>query len=461
MLAACGFQTYSAKPISPAQSAASYRSHDPNSEAFRAYLIAQGYQTDQLPIKQWGTRELTLCSLFFHPDLDVARAQWRSAQAEEITAGQRPDLGVSGRLENHSDTSGGRPPWTYGLAIDIPIATANKSQAKKDRASSLSEAARLEIAQTAWQVRSRLLASLSDYYASLQQAQILQQELNLRNEIVAILDARLDAGLISNVEASNARLLRQKTRLLLDAENGRLPELSSVIANNAGLSAAVFKQLDLANPVKPSALPTISSEQAQEDALLNRLDIRAALARYAAAEAKLHLEIARQYPDITLSPGFSYDQGDRLWSLGISTLLTLINKNKGLIEESKALREVEAAQFEALQAKVIGDLEQARARYQAAMDDLDKARQLQINQQASLKEAGKQFDVGYADRLDLTTAKLENLLAEQSVLNTELKLQRAVSALENIMQRPLDGNLAMPSNIEQAVRAKEQAPERP
>lgn len=464
LLTGCGFQTYSPQPINPATSAANYRSHDPNSQPFQAYLIAQGYPADQLPIKQWGRRELTLCALFFHPELDVARAQWHAAQAEEITAGQRPEPGLSGRLENHSRTDGGISPWTYGLAIDIPIETTNKIQAKTDQAKNLSEAARIAIAQAAWQVRSRLLASLDDYNASLQQVQMLKQELDLQNEIVAIMEARFSAGFVSSIEVSNARLQRQKTRQLLDTENGRMPGLRAALANNAGLSVETFRQLNLAASDNVSQLPRYSSDESQEAALLNRLDIRAALARYAAAEAKLRLEIARQYPDIVLSPGYTYDQGDRIWSLGISSLLTLLNKNKGLIAEARALREVEAAQFEALQAKVIGEMEQARTRYFASLAELDMARQLQSSQQANLTQIEKQFDTGFADRLELTSAKLENLLSAQGVLDTELKVRQAIAELENTMQRPLDDGFAIPANIEQAAnpdRSREKATERP
>lgn len=415
----------------------------------------QGYTPDQLPIKQWGARELTLCALFFHPQLDVARAQWQAAKAAEITAGQRPELGMSGLLENHSRTDGGLTPWTYGLAIDIPIETSSKGQARIDRARSLSEVARIGIAESAWQVRSRLLGSLNDYQASLRQTQILQKELDLHNEVVAILEARLSAGFISNIELSNARLARQKIQQSLAVENGRLPELRAVVANNAGLSTEAFNQLTLTSPDNLNQLARYSSEQIQKAALLNRLDIRAALARYAAAEAKLRLEIAHQYPDIVLTPGYTYDQGDHIWSLGISSLLTLLNKNTGLIAEARALREVEGAQFEALQAKVIGELEQARVHYFATLDELDKARQLQTARQTGFKEIEKQFNAGFSDRLELTSARLENLVATQNVLDADFKVVRAISTLEDAMQRPLDGSFVVPSNIEQVVRTKE------
>ena len=464
LLPGCAFQAYSPKPIDPAQSIARYQAHDPASAEFRAYLIAQGYPEDQLPIKQWGLRELTLSALFFHPQLDVARAQWRAAQAGEATAGQRPNPGISGDIQNHSETDGGISPWTFGLAIDIPVETAGKRQARIDRATNLSEAARIEIGQTAWQIRSRLLNSLIEYNASLNQTKILQKELALHNEIVAMLEARFSAGLISSVEIANVRLQLQKTQQSLQTEMGRAPELRAALANNAGLSVQTFNQLNLESADAESILARPhnaqltrdKSDDMQQAALLNRLDIRAALARYAAAEAKLRLEIAKQYPDLVLSPGYSYDQGDRIWSLGLSTLLHLLNKNQGLIAEARSLREVEAAQFEALQAQVIGDLEQSKARYFAALDELDMARQLLSAQLARTNQIEQQFDAGYADRLELRTTQLENLLATQNLLSIEYKAQRAASALEDTLQRPLEDDatvqFSVPDNIEQDIR---------
>jgi cobalt-zinc-cadmium efflux system outer membrane protein len=469
LLTNCGFQTYQAKPVQSVQSASRYLAHDPNNPDFHQYLITQGYPENQLPIKQWGLRELTLSALFFHPQLDLARAQWRAAVSGEISAAQKPNLGVSTNIKNHSQHDGGISPWTYGLGIDIPVETAGKRQARIDRATSLSEAARIEIAQTAWQVRSRLANSLIEYSYASQRILILQKELDLRNEIVAMLEKRLSAGMASSVEMSNARLQLQKTQQVLDAEKGRIPELRASLASNVGLSVQTFIQLPLVTPslkklaayqtnlLQPANVSdsTINNtaiiNEAQQAAMLNRLDIRAALARYAAAEAKLRLEIARQYPDIVLSPSYSFDQGDKIWSLGLSTLLTLINKNSGLIAEARALREVEAAQFDALQANVISELSQVKARYLAALNELDKAQQPQQTQQIRTQQIQRQFDAGLADRLELTTTKLESLLAEQNIVSISYKTQRAIASLEDVMQRPIEDTLSMPANLDQAV----------
>jgi len=451
MIAGCGLQTYQPKPLQPEKLASNYLAHDPNSPAFREFLISSGYPEALIPIQQWGLRELTLSALYFHPDLNVARAQWRAAVASEISAGQRPTPGISGNLQNHSNTDGGISPWTYGLSIDITVETAGKRQARIDRAVNLSEAARIDIAQTAWQVRNRLYNSLIDYQNSVALIAVLQKEVDLRNEIIAMLQARLEAGMISSVELSHAHLLLLKAQQALLSEQNNLPALKVAVASNAGLSFETFNRLALHSiAINDQALvfDAASNAEMQQTALLNRLDIRAALARYAAAEAKLRLEISKQYPDIALSPGYSYDQGDNIWSLGINTLLTFINKNKGLIEESRALREVEAAQFEVLQANVLSHLSRAKASYQAAYATLNQAENLQKDSEARTSQIQKQFESGYADRLEFATSKLENLLATQNTINAEYSSLRATAALEDVLQKPVSDASTLPENIE-------------
>jgi hypothetical protein len=49
------------------------------------------------PPKIWDFQMLTLTAFYYHPDLDVVRARWGTAQAGVITAGQRPnpDIGFT------------------------------------------------------------------------------------------------------------------------------------------------------------------------------------------------------------------------------------------------------------------------------------------------------------------------------------------------------------------------------
>lgn len=269
-----------------------------------------------------------------------------------------------------------------------------------------------------------------------------------------MLEARLNAGMVSSLESANARLLLQKTRQLLNTEKTRLLELKSILASHAGLSLESLNKVNLLaedkSLIEARRQAIISNPdklvELQQAAMLNRLDIRAALARYGAAEAKLRLEIARQYPDVVLSPGYSYDQGDKIWSLGLSTLLSLLNRNEGNIAEAEAQREVEAAKFKALQTKVIGELESRKAAYIQGLTTLNDVRHLLDTQTERTQLTEKQFEQGIADRLELTITQLENLMAQQALNSSDLRVQQAGHALEEAMQYPLENTLSMPGD---------------
>jgi outer membrane protein TolC len=446
LLNACATQTYDAKPIEPARLESSFAARNLEDAGLCNYILAQGYPQNALPIKQWGLRELTLAAYYFHPDLAVARAQWRAAQAAEITAGQRPNPGISGTLEHHSKTDGGISPWTYGISLAVPVEISGKRQARMDQAASLSEAARIEIGQTAWQVRSRLRDSLLEYQAALRQVSLLQQEVALYAEILQMLENRLQAGLASSLDVSNARLQLQKTQHTAETEKGRLAGLRSSVAVAAGLPSSALDGVQIDNALLDhgSVAGNLSAQDIQRAGLLNRLDIRSALARYDAAEANLRLEITRQYPDITLSPGYLWDQGDVQWSLGLSTILALMNKNEGPIAEARAARELQASQFNALQSRTIGELEQSLINYQASTERVAQAQHLLATQQLRTVQTERQFETGYTDRLELAQARLQALAVEQGMLDAKIHAQQALNTLEDAVQRPLDGSAPLP-----------------
>jgi len=435
LLGACAMQQYEAKPIVPEKVAANFQQRSLESAELRDYMHAQGYPENLLPIKAWGLQELTLAAFFYHPQLDVARARWQASQAAEISANQKPNPGISTSAEHHS-IANGVSPWTLGFSLAIPIETGGKREIRRERAASLSDAARIDIGQVAWQIRSHLRNQLDEYHHALQESAQLEREVALRDEIVQMLQKRLDAGLVSDIDLNNVRLQWQKTRQALAAIQGSLPGLRSALAEAAGLPSQALASVQLTTTIVPPS--TLTDETLQRAALTNRLDIQAALARYAASEANLKLEIAKQYPDITLSPGYSFDQGDNRWSLGLSTILALINKNEGPIAEANAQRELEARQFNELQIRVISDLEQARARYQAAQDEIAKAEQLLVAQQQRGAQSERQFDSGFIDRLELAGTRLETLVAEQGVLAAKRQAQTVLGQLEDAIQRPLD-----------------------
>jgi len=444
-MAACSFQEYIAKPIDTAALTQKIAGRRADDALFQQYLINNGYSPAQLPIQQWELDDLIHCALFFNPSLDVARAQWRSAEAAKLTAAEMRLPTVGGQYSKSNNASEEISPHAYGLSIEIPIETANKRNIRIESAQHLSEAAKLRIAQAAWQLRNDVAKAFNEYQANRQQMKLLSKEQAYRQDVVAIYQKRVDLGESSNIELSKAKLQLQTLNTELESKQRNHLVLLSSLASSLGLPLAQVEQMqivDAANTKTPgipaSGTPALADLQTQ--ALLNRLDIRIALERYAIAETKLKLEIARQYPDIVISPGYAYEFGDKIWSLGLSSLMTILTKNKLAIAEATQLREAEAKQFEALQTSVISEVNVANARLTQAMQFLENQKNLYRQQQANTRRMDSRLRTGEIDRLELSYARLEEVLAEQHIALADFQLASSINDLENAIQAPLAGS---------------------
>ncbi|PPC93415.1 MAG: transporter [Methylotenera sp.] len=436
----CSFQQYKEKPINTEANSSKFHNKDPASPEFQQYLLSNGYPASQLPVKSWGLEELTYCALYFHPSLDVARAQWRAALANEPIAAERPLPAINGNTARSNQANQDINPYLYGLSFDIPLETANKRSIRIENAQHLSEAYKLDIAQTAWLIRQSVAQALYEYQFNQQQIAVLIEEEKRRQEIAAIYQKRVDFGLLSNVELSTAKLLLQATSLELHNSQQKNAVLRTKLASTLGLSAGRLETMPLSKPLFVVDKYSLDTDIAslQKNALLNRLDIRIALAKYAAAESKLKLEIAKQYPDIVLTPGYAYEFGDKVWSLGIGGLLNLLHKNKNAIAMAMQLRKVEATQFEALQNKVMSDVEIAKTEVQQTHLLLTNQLALQLQQHQNTERMQKRLTIGEIDRLEFAVAKLEDITARKNTLLAEYQVLSAINQLENNLQQPLN-----------------------
>ena len=454
LLLACATEKYQSKPLNAGQTTAKMLAKDVASPEFNAYLIKQGYQDAALPFTTWGLDELTLCALYYNPKLDVAKVQLGLANAKIESAGVKQNPTLNASLAHSNQANGDKQPWAYGLNVEIPIETANKREIRVEEAQANAAVGRMDVADTAWQLRNQIAKDLIEYHQNIANVQLLQAEQITQNEIANMLQKRLQSGSASKTELSTVQLTQLKAQSALYGEQAKSAEINARLATDVGLSAEKFKQITL----KPLAIDTELSQQTsmldanfvnknlQGSALLNRIDIRRSLAKYAAAEAKIKLEIAKQTPDISFSPGIAFEFGDSIWSLGFSTLLNLLHKNPTQIAEAKQLREIEGAQFEALQAQIIGDLNRTYAQYEASMQHLNLAQSQYTSQLQHHKKLQKQFDAGLIDRLALKQALLSNHIAQQQVLTAQFEVLKATSEIENVMQVPLYQNVAMPQS---------------
>jgi outer membrane protein TolC len=321
-------------------------------------------------------------------------------------------------------------------SLDIPIETVGKRGYRLAQAARLCDAARFNLAATAWQVRSRVRKSLLALYAASEREASLKRQEAIQVESVRLLESQLQAGAVSPFEVTQARVALNQTRFALhDAE--KQAAMSRVqLAEALGLAPAALDGVTLNfDEFKqyPGDVPDLA---ARRQALVNRADVLGALSEYAASQSALQLEIAKQYPDVHLSPGYEYDQGDNKWGIGLSLELPALNQNQGRIAEAEAKRKEVAAEFNALQARVLSEIEQAVAGYRASVKKAEAAGSLNEELATQLRTAQGMLDAGEISKVELAQRQLELTTAALAQVDARLQAQEALGALEDALQSP-------------------------
>lgn len=334
-----------------------------------------------------------------------------------------------------------------GFNLDIPIETAGKRDRRIERAEHLSEAARLQLAETVWRVRSRLRTALVNDALAMAETNLLREELSMRRARLDLLQQRFKVGEVSrpDVDAVSVELI--SAQVAGQAAESRFKEAEAALAAAIGVpvSAVHGIEIDWEEVSEPPSVAEITKEPLHAAGLLNRLDVRRMLSEYAAAESGLQLEIARQHPDVNLGIGYTWDAGMNKFTLGFATELPIFNRNEGPIAEAAARREELAARFAALQNSVIGDTERALARYEGHRKELDEA-DVTLTQVLGKREesARRAVQVGHSDRLELSGIEVERVVLMRAALDALRKAQEALGAIEDAVQRPLGGEGPVP-----------------
>ena len=436
LLAGCA--RFQPEPISATQTAARFEQRSVTDEALRQYTetnLQRVFQT--WPPATWDLETLTLAAFYFNPDLAVTRANYDSVAAGKITAAQRPNPTVS-VSPVYNTTTAVPSPWLVTASLDVPIETAGKRGYRRAQAQHLSDAARFGLATAAWEVRTQLRRALLELWAAQASESLLRMQQIAQESIVHLLEKEQAAGGISPAEVTRERIALEQTRLAwLDAESRRA-QTRVQLAGVIGLTPRALDDVTISFEVFDQPPPELPTVDARRRALYNRTDILGALAAYAANESVLQLEIAKQYPDVHLSPGYEFDQGNNKWGVGLSMELPILNHNRGPIAEAEARRAESAAKFNALQARVFGEIEIALARSENARHKFAAAAGLVEQSQKQERATMAMFKAGEVSSQAVAAAKLEKATAALAQLDARMKAQQAVTALEAALQSPLE-----------------------
>jgi len=363
-----GCRSYERKPLVLDATRAAWLTRstaDPSIRAFAAALdraeggsLAEGFD----PSDGLSLAEAEAVTLVFNPVLRQARLEANVTRAIAAHAGQWQDPAIGVDLERIVSGAGGVNPWEAASTIGITIPISGRLEAEKARAGAELAAELDRVAAKEWATRSALRELWVEWSAARVRAEVTEVLIARLRDVASLADRQEKAGSMSRVDAS---LFRVELA-------GREADLILAVARVKELELLLRAMLGIAPENSLEMVPTVSFAARTTDAdELRRLldasnpELAAVRAEYEVSEQSLRTEVRKQYPDLTIGPGYGTDRGDNRVLLGLSLPIPFWNRNQQGVAQASAQREVARGRFETTYEHLSSKLAIALTRFEA------------------------------------------------------------------------------------------------
>lgn len=436
-----GCAAYIPLPAAPAQTLARRDGEVIDREAVRAQAAALAPDAAR-PQTGWDRLDYLAAAMLTSPAIAAQRAALDSAVARARAAHAPPSGPTVTLTAEYARDAAASSPWLIGGALDIPLDRGGRRTARLAIADLAVLGARYDLAETVWQTRQGLRTALAAALIAQRQSVLLGQLADLRARQMAAAERRLADGQIARGEVERIRSDGANvTRRQRDAE-AAARQAEQALAGAIGVRAEALAGIAPVWPefdTPPDPAPTANAETRRQ-ALLSRADVLHALADYQAAEATLRGEIARQYPQINVAPGYTWERGLVKLPLSIGLILPPLDANRRAIAAAEAARSEAGRKLEqvvfAAAAAVDAALNEARAARLALAQVRTRERPL-ADRLGALAE--RNLAAGTTDRVDWAAAQAGAVEAALAELDALARVHAADAALENALRRPVSG----------------------
>lgn len=284
--------------------------------------------------------EAQVVALVFNPDLRLARLAAGVTRATAAHAGlwQDPVLGVD--LERIVSSTGGANAWVAGSTIGITVPISGRLEVEKSRAGAALAADLDRLAAKEWATQSALQELWVAWSAAHLRLEVTESLVGRLRDVVALTGRQEQAGSITRIDARMFRIELASRKADLLGAAASVKELELQLRAMLGLSPHAPITLI---PSVAIAARTTDAQELHPLMEMSNPELAAVRSEYEVTEQSLRAEIRKQYPDLTIGPGYASDQGDDRVLLGVSLPIPLWNRNQQGVAEASAGREVALA----------------------------------------------------------------------------------------------------------------------
>lgn len=366
-----------------------------------------------------------------------ANPQLRAAASE--VAAQEGSLAQAGALPNPElellREGRQRESRTLTATVSIPIELGGKRAARVDAARQGRALAAIALDAERSRVRADTTAAFHEALAAAERERLAQELVALAGRALDAAVRRVDAGQLSPVEQTRARVAQGGARIeALQAAR----ELEAARIRLAAMWSGDARGLQLVAPAQ--ATPP---QPAPLERLLDRLDatpsLRHARAQVDQRQALARLEQARRMPDVNVVVGAQREGPDtrNRAVLGLSVPLPLFNRNDGAV--LAALRRVDKARDEedAERSRLRADLAHAHARLTAALAESALiASAILPGAEDAWRAASRGFELGKFGLTDVLDAQRVLAQSKNQYMNAVADSHRAAADITRMTGSP-------------------------
>ena len=362
-----------------------------------------------------------------NPTLRAAGSEVAAQEGALAQAGALPNPELELLREGEGSSS-----RTTTATLNIPIELGGKRAARVEAARHEGALAAIALEAERDKVRADAAAAFHDVVAAQERERMARELVALAGRALAAAGKRVEAGTLSPVEETRARVAQGSARIEA-LQAGR--DLEGARIRLAALWGGDARQLSIQAPQAAALSPAPPLDQ-----LLAQLDrspaMRHARAQVGQREALARLERARRTPDVNVIVGAQREGPDtrNRAVLGLSVPLPLFNRNDGAVLD--ALRRVDKArdQQDAEGVRLRAELAQAHARLTAALIECALiSTEILPGAEDAERAANRGFELGKFGLIDVLDAQRVLAQSKNQYLNAVLDAHRAAADIARLL----------------------------
>lgn len=358
--------------------------------------------------------------------IEAARQMLRSTYSSYY-----PTLGIYAGLDFNKDSDKQKLPYvkendnssfnlgaTMSWEVDIFGRVAEKAKGSKANLN----ATRIEYEAMMLSVAAEIAEYYSDMRMYERQLNMARTHLSSQTEMLRIVEARYEAGLVSKLDVAQARNSLNQTRLMVPSLQTNIITSKNALATLCGLSESVLDRM-----IGPASNPEIvppPGTGTPADLIRRRPDVAEAEQQIVSLTSQLGIAKKDWLPQLSISATAvtqAHAFGDLFGfrSLHYSvvpqlswTLFDGFSRQAG-IAEAKAQLEAEIDSYNMTLLTAVQEVNNAMATYESATRELDLYKEVIKDSQEVLKLATERYKLGLTDFSDVATAQI-SLLSQQT-----------------------------------------------